>query len=57
MTAVPSTTRRALKRASDGKTLSVDEATVLMSARGAALRELLDVAGALRDLGHGRVVT
>jgi FO synthase len=49
--------RRALKRASDGKTLSVDEATVLMGARDTALEALLGVAGSLRDLGHGRTVT
>jgi FO synthase len=49
--------RRALKRASDGKTLSLDEATVLIGARGAPLQELLDIAGSLRDLGHGRTVT
>src|ERR671919_831158 len=48
---------RALRRASDGKTLSVDEAAVLMSARGPALDELLGIAGSLRDLGHGRTVT
>jgi FO synthase len=49
--------RRALKRATDGKTLSVDEATVLMGGRGSSLEELLHVAGSLRDLGHGRTVT
>ena len=48
---------RALRRASDGKTLSVDEAAVLMGARGPALDELLGIAGSLRDLGHGRTVT
>jgi FO synthase len=57
MTAAPSTIRRAFKRASDGKTLSVDEATVLMGVRGTALEDLLAVAGALRDLGRGRTIT
>jgi FO synthase len=49
--------RRALKRASDGKSLSLDECTALMESRGDALRELLDVASALRDRGHGAVIT
>ena len=33
--------RRALARARDGKTLDVDEATVLLGARGEALDRLL----------------
>jgi FO synthase len=49
--------RRALKRASDGKTLSIDEATVLMGARDTALGDLLGVASTLRDLGHGHTIT
>ncbi|MGH2654725.1 MAG: bifunctional FO biosynthesis protein CofGH [Actinomycetota bacterium] len=49
--------RRSLRRAAAGKSLSVDEAAALMDARGPALRELLDVASSLRDLGHGSVVT
>ena len=49
--------RRALKRASDGKALSVSEATTLMEARGPDLEDLLGIAGSLRDLGHGRTVT
>jgi FO synthase len=49
--------RRALRRAADGKTLSVDEAAALMDARGPALADLLDIASALRDRGHGRTVT
>jgi len=49
--------RRALRRAEAGKSLSVDEAAALLDARGPALRELLDVASSLRDLGHGSVVT
>ncbi|MGH2658004.1 MAG: 7,8-didemethyl-8-hydroxy-5-deazariboflavin synthase CofG, partial [Actinomycetota bacterium] len=49
--------RRSLRRAAAGKSLSVDEAAALMDARGPALRELLDVASSLRDLGHGLMVT
>jgi len=49
--------RRALRRASEGKSLSVDEAAALMAARGPALEELLVIAASLRDLGHGRTVT
>jgi FO synthase len=49
--------RRALKRADDGKSLSPDEATALMEARGDALEALLEVASHLRNLGHGRTVT
>jgi FO synthase len=48
---------RALARARGGKTLAVDEAEALLSARGHALRDLMEIAAALRDLGHGRVVT
>jgi FO synthase len=49
--------RRSLRRAADGKSLSLDEAEALMQARGTALEELLSVASVLRDLGHGRTVT
>ena len=49
--------RRALRRAADGKALSVDEATTLMDARDGALDELLSIASALRDRGHGRTIT
>jgi FO synthase len=49
--------RRALRRAADGKSLSIDEAGALMSARGDPLEELLGIASALRDRGHGPVVT
>ncbi len=49
--------RRALKRATDGKSLSVAEATALLGARGAELTELMGVAETLRDLGRGRTVT
>ncbi|QOC93577.1 bifunctional FO biosynthesis protein CofGH [Micromonospora craniellae] len=43
--------RRALRRAATGRALDVDEASVLLGARGAALTELLDIAGAIRDAG------
>jgi FO synthase len=43
--------RRALARARDGKALDLDEATVLLAARGDALEALLDVAGRVRDAG------
>jgi FO synthase len=49
--------RRGLRRAEDGKSLSVDEAAALMDARGPALHALLGVASSLRDLGHGRTIT
>jgi FO synthase len=50
-------TRRALARAEAGKALSIDEAEALCGARGEELERLLSMAGRLRDLGHGRVVT
>jgi FO synthase len=43
--------RRALARARDGKALDVDEATVLLGARGESLEQLLEVAGRVRDAG------
>ncbi|MGC5052698.1 bifunctional FO biosynthesis protein CofGH [Micromonospora sp. DT48] len=43
--------RRALRRAATGRALDVDEASTLLSARGEALAELLDIAGAIRDAG------
>lgn len=43
--------RRALRRAADGRSLDVDEATALLAATGAQLDELLALAGALRDAG------
>jgi FO synthase len=49
--------RRGLARAAAGKSLSLDEATVLMEARGPALRELESIAAALRDRGHGGTIT
>ncbi|MGZ8585820.1 MAG: 7,8-didemethyl-8-hydroxy-5-deazariboflavin synthase CofG, partial [Actinomycetota bacterium] len=48
---------RAVARASAGKSLSLDEATAVMQARGEALAELMSVAARLRDLGHGTTVT
>src|ERR687895_2425243 len=57
MVEISSSMRRALKRASDGKALSVQEATTLIGARGDALTELMGIAGTLRDLGHGRTVS
>ncbi|WP_320065987.1 bifunctional FO biosynthesis protein CofGH [Micromonospora sp. RTGN7] len=49
----PSTasTERALRRAASGRALDVDEAVALLAARGAALDELLRVAGDIRDAG------
>jgi FO synthase len=46
-----------LKRATDGKSLSLDEVTALMEARGDALDELLTLASSLRARGHGRTIT
>ena len=51
MPSTPSGVVRALARARRGATLSPDEATWLIGARGDALEELLDIAGALRDRG------
>jgi FO synthase len=49
--------RRALARADQGKALSVDEAAVLMEARGEDLVRLRSVAAHLRDLGAGDRIT
>jgi FO synthase len=49
--------RRALARAEQGKALSEDEATELMTARGGDLARLQSVAGQLRDLGAGDRIT
>src|SRR5439155_17043624 len=49
--------RRALARARAGKSLSLDEVEVLLSARDSALDELLEIAADLRDLGHGTTIT
>ncbi|TCB99911.1 7,8-didemethyl-8-hydroxy-5-deazariboflavin synthase [Micromonospora zingiberis] len=43
--------RRALRRAAAGRALDVEEASALLTARGGALEELLDTAGAIRDAG------
>ncbi|MFI6366361.1 bifunctional FO biosynthesis protein CofGH [Nocardia sp. NPDC050630] len=47
----PSAMRRALRRARDGVTLNVDEATVLLHARGADLVDLCRSAARVRDAG------
>ena len=47
----PAGLRRALRRAADGRTLDADEAAVLLTARGAALDDLLAAAGEVRDAG------
>ena len=57
MGASPQGLRRALKRAADGKSLSLAETTVLLSARGEPLRELMGIASSLRDIGRGRTIT
>ncbi|HEY1486459.1 MAG TPA: bifunctional FO biosynthesis protein CofGH [Micromonosporaceae bacterium] len=43
--------RRALHRASEGRTIDPDEATALLGARGGDLDELLTIAGGVRDAG------
>ena len=48
---------RALSRADAGKSLSIEDITALLNARGAALDELLLLATRLRALGHGSTVT
>jgi len=50
-TVTASALRRALARARDGKPLDVDEATVLLHARGEDLRVLLGYASRARDAG------
>jgi FO synthase len=54
---LPSGLRRALARADAGKTLDVDEATVLLSARGSALEHLMAVAARIRDGAYGARIT
>jgi FO synthase len=49
--------RRAVARADAGKPLSISETEALLAARGSDLDRLLQVAGRLRHLGHGEVVT
>ena len=51
MPSTPSGVVRALARARRGASLSPEEATWLLSARGDALGELMGVAAALRDRG------
>ena len=51
------TLSRALHRAAQGKTLAPAEVTALLEARGDALAELCSVAGRLRELEHGDVIT
>jgi FO synthase len=48
---------RALARARAAKSVSAEEAEALLSARGPALEELMGIAAALRDRGHGTTVT
>ncbi|MBJ8343651.1 bifunctional FO biosynthesis protein CofGH [Antrihabitans sp. YC2-6] len=47
----PSAMRRVLRRARDGVTLNVDEAVVLLQARGADLADLCSSAARVRDAG------
>ena len=54
---LPTPMRRALARATSGKTLDVGEATVLLGARGAALGILTKTAAAIRDAAHGNQIT
>jgi FO synthase len=49
--------RRALARAEQGRTLALAEVEALLGARGEHLDRLTGIAGRLRDLGHGDVVT
>src|SRR6476646_8099162 len=49
--------RRALARAENGQSLTLDEAEALIGARGEGLDRLMALAASLRDLGHGDVVT
>ncbi|HEX6331571.1 MAG TPA: bifunctional FO biosynthesis protein CofGH [Actinomycetota bacterium] len=53
----PRVVRRALARAESGKSLSPDEASGLLEARGDELEALMSVAARLRALGHGATVT
>ena len=47
--------RRALRRATDGRTLDVTESALLLEARGPALDELLHAAAVVRDAGLASV--
>src|SRR5436190_12049365 len=48
---------RSISRAEQGKALSLDEATALLSARGDDLVRTMGLAARLRDLGWGSTVT
>src|SRR5262245_36384674 len=48
---------RALSRADAGKSLSIEDITALLDARGDSLDDLLRLASRLRALGHGGTVT
>ena len=54
---LPSGLRRALARADAGKTLSVDEATALLQARGPALTALMATAARVRDGAYPERIT
>ncbi|MDQ3343309.1 MAG: radical SAM protein, partial [Actinomycetota bacterium] len=54
---LPGGLRRALARADAGKTLNIDEATWLLSARGPALDALTAVAARVRDTVYGQRIT
>src|SRR5438477_4449511 len=49
--------RRALARAEQGKSLSLDETEALLGSRDDDLARLMEVAARQRDLGHGAIVT
>ncbi|MEP6476835.1 MAG: 7,8-didemethyl-8-hydroxy-5-deazariboflavin synthase CofG, partial [Actinomycetota bacterium] len=55
--ATPHQLHRALARADQGKALTLDESAALLDARGEDLVWLQGIAGRLRDLGHGDVIT
>jgi FO synthase len=57
MTVTRAQVRRALVRSEAGKSVSVAEATALMSLRGADLERLLRLSTRLRDQGHGATIT
>ena len=57
MSDLPHVLGRALARARAGKALAAHEVEALMAARGATLRDLMQVAAGLRDLGHGGTIT
>ena len=57
LAAAPHAMRRALARADAGKQLNVDEAAVLIGARGPDLDRLMAIAASVRDRAHGDRVT